>query len=162
LKKGGKTNAIRYLEKLGIPHGTLAYDMEGDGLSAGHVAEASGIPIDMLYKTIVCRGDKTGVMLACTPGDTEVDLKKLAQVSGNKRVESVHLREILPLTGYVRGGVSPLGCKKDYPLYLDETAVAKDRISISAGVKGCQIVLRPADLVDMRNAVVAPIAKSLG
>ncbi len=159
MKKGGKTNAIRYLEKLGIPHETLEYEMDSEDLSALHVAEVSGIPIDMLYKTIVCRGDKTGVMLVCIPGDAEVDMKKLAQVSGDKKAESIPLKEILPLTGYVRGGVSPIGCKKDYPLYINESVTAKERISISAGARGCQIILEPDDLVSIRNAIVGPIAK---
>ena len=107
MKKGNKTNAIRYLEKRSIPHEVVEYDMEDEGdLSANHVSEVSGIPVSMLYKTIVCRGDKTGVILACVPGDLEVDMKKLAKASGNKKVESVPVKEILPLTGYIRGGVS--------------------------------------------------------
>ncbi|NMB24184.1 MAG: Cys-tRNA(Pro) deacylase [Firmicutes bacterium] len=160
LRKGGKTNAIRYLETIGIPHETLEYAMDGGDLSAQHVSRVSHIPLDMLYKTIVCRGDKTGVVFACIPGDAEVDMKKLARVSGNKKVESVPLKEILPLTGYIRGGVSPIGCKKDYPLYIDDTAMAKEKISISAGTKGCQIIMKPHDLVNIRKAAVVAIAKS--
>lgn len=160
MKRGGKTNAIRYLERLGIPHETLEYEMDGGDLSAPHVAAVSGIPLDMLYKTIVCRGDKTGVMLACIPGEAEVDMKKLARVSGNKKTESVPLKEILALTGYVRGGVSPIGCKKDYPLYIDDTAMVKERISISAGKRGCQIIMKPDDLVDIRKATIAALVKA--
>ncbi|NLY52622.1 MAG: Cys-tRNA(Pro) deacylase [Firmicutes bacterium] len=160
MKKGNKTNAIRYLEKRNIPHDVVEYDMEDEGdLSASHVSEVSGIPVSMLYKTIVCRGDKTGVILACVPGDSEVDMKKLAKASGNKKVESVPVKEILPLTGYIRGGVSPIGCKKDYPLYVSDTIRSKDRIYISAGRKGCQIAIAPDDLVAVREAKVCPITK---
>ena len=134
--------------------------MDGGDLSAPHVAAVSGIPLDMLYKTIVCRGDKTGVMLACIPGEAEVDMKKLARVSGNKKTESVPLKEILALTGYVRGGVSPISCKKDYPLYIDDTAMVKERISISAGKRGCQIIMKPDDLVDIRKATIAALVKA--
>ena len=131
MKKGSKTNAIRCLEKRNVLHQVVEYDMDDEGdLSAQHVSQVSGIPVDMLYKTIVCRGDKTGVILACVPGDLEVDMKKLAKASGNKKVESVPLKEILPLTGYIRGGVSPIGCKKDYPLYLSDLINNREEISI--------------------------------
>jgi len=160
MKKSSKTNAIRYLEKCSIPHEVIEYDMENEeDLSAQRVSEVSGIPIDMLYKTIVCRGDKTGVILACVPGNSEVDMRKLAKASGNKKVEAVPVKEILSLTGYIRGGVSPIGCKKDYPLYISDTISGKDKICISAGRKGCQIVLAPDDLVAVRGAMVCSITK---
>ena len=163
MKRGSKTNAIRCLEKRNVLHQVVEYDMDDEGdLSAQHVSQVSGIPVDMLYKTIVCRGDKTGVILACVPGDLEVDMKKLAKASGNKKVESVPLKEILPLTGYIRDGVSPIGCKKDYPLYLSDLINNREKISISAGRKGCQIILAPGDLVAVREAKVCPITKGGG
>ena len=143
MKKGSKTNAIRCLEKRNVLHQVVEYDMDDEGdLSAQHVSQVSGIPVDMLYKTIVCRGDKTGVILACVPGNLEVDMKKLAKASGNKKVESVPLKEILPLTGYIRGGVSPIGCKKDYPLYVSDTIRSKVNLYLG-GAQGVSDSHRP-------------------
>ena len=122
-KKGGaKTNAARILDGLGVSYELKEYPVDLDDLSAVHVAEMVGMPIEKVFKTLVARGDKTGVLMACIPGDGELDLKELAAVSGNKRVEMVHLNEVLGLTGYVRGGCSPLGAKKAYPVYLDASA----------------------------------------
>ena len=154
-KSGAKTNAARILDGLGISYELKEYPVDLDDLSAVHVAEMVGMPIEKVFKTLVARGDKTGVLMACIPGDGELDLKELAAVSGNKRVEMVHLNEVLGLTGYVRGGCSPLGAKKTYPVYLDSSAETQSKISISAGKRGEQIMLAPADLIRAANATVA-------
>ncbi len=117
------------------------------------------MPPEQVFKTLVARGDRTGVFLACIPANTELDLKSAAAASGNKKVELVGLKEVLPLTGYVRGGVSPLGSKKAYPLFLDETAELWDVISVSAGVRGTQMLVAPADLVRTAGATLADIAR---
>ena len=154
-KSGAKTNAARILDGLGISYELKEYPVDLDDLSAVHVAEMVGMPVEKVFKTLVARGDKTGVLMACIPGDGELDLKELAAVSGNKRVEMVHLNEVLGLTGYVRGGCSPLGAKKAYPVYLDVSAETQSKISISAGKRGEQIMLAPADLIRAANAAVA-------
>lgn len=156
-KSGAKTNAARILDGLGISYELKEYPVDLDDLSAVHVAEMVGMPIEKVFKTLVARGDKTGVLMACIPGDGELELKELAAVSGNKRVEMVHLNEVLGLTGYVRGGCSPLGAKKAYPVFLDVSAETQTTISISAGKRGEQILLAPADLIRAANATVAKL-----
>ena len=156
-KSGAKTNAARILDGLGIAYELKEYPVDPNDLGAVHVAEMVGMPVEQVFKTLVARGDKTGVLMACIPGDGELDLKELAAVSGNKRVEMVHLNEVLGLTGYVRGGCSPLGAKKTYPVYLDVSAEKQSTISISAGKRGEQIVLAPADLIRAVNATVAKL-----
>ena len=133
--------------------------MDESDLSAVHVAEVTGIPLERLYKTLVVRGDRTGIFMAVVPGSGELDLKAAAAASGNKRAEMVHLKEVFDLTGYVRGGCSPLGAKKAYPVYLDESALAHERICISAGRRGEQIELAPGDLVRAVDAVTVKIAR---
>lgn len=155
--KSGKTNAARILDGIGIAYELKEYPVDLDDLSAVHVAEMVGMPTEKVFKTLVARGDKTGVLMACIPGDGELDLKELAAVSGNKRVEMVHLNEVPGLTGYVRGGCSPLGAKKAYPVYLDASAETQAEISISAGKRGEQILLAPADLIRAANATVAKL-----
>lgn len=156
-KSGAKTNAARILDGLGIAYELKEYPVDPNDLGAVHVAEMVGMPAERVFKTLVARGDKTGVLMACIPGDGELDLKELAAVSGNKHVEMVHLNEVLGLTGYVRGGCSPLGAKKTYPVYLDVSAEKQSTISISAGKRGEQIVLAPADLIRAANATVAKL-----
>jgi Cys-tRNA(Pro)/Cys-tRNA(Cys) deacylase len=158
-KKEAKTNAARILDTLGISYELKTYEVDESDLSAVHVAESVGMPIEMVYKTLVCRGDKNGVLMAVIPGGGELDLKALAAASGNKRVEMVHLKEVFGLTGYIRGGCSPLGAKKEYPVYLDERARAQETIAISAGKRGEQIILKPDDLVSATAATVAQIAR---
>ncbi len=153
-----KTNAVRLLERAGIRYELREYQVDESDLSAPHVAAAVGLPPEQVFKTLVVRGDRTGVLLASIPGNTELDLKALAAASGNKRVELVALKEVLGLTGYVRGGVSPLGAKKAYPLYVDETAELWDAIAVSAGVRGVQMLLAPADLLRVTGAVPCAIA----
>src|SRR5215471_12743268 len=153
-----KTNAVRILEAAGIPHELRDYEVDEDDLSAPRVAEKIGMPPEQVFKTLVARGDRTGVLMACIPANTELDLKALASASGNKKVELVAVKEVLGLTGYIRGGVSPVGARKPYPFYLDETADLWDVISVSAGVRGCQMLLAPADLARITDAVRCPIA----
>ena len=158
-KKEAKTNAARILDTLGISYELKTYEVDESDLSAVHVAESVGMPIEMVYKTLVCRGDKNGVLMAVIPGGGELDLKALAAASGNKRVEMVHLKEVFGLTGYIRGGCSPLGAKKDYPVYLDASAEQQKVIAISAGKRGEQIILKPADLITAAKATVAAVSR---
>ncbi|WP_426447425.1 Cys-tRNA(Pro) deacylase [Paenibacillus sp. S-38] len=152
-----KTNACRLLDKLGVAYTLHEYTWEEDQLDAETVAGKVGLPASQLFKTLVLRGDKTGVLLVCIPGDEELDLKKTAAVSGNKKVEMVPVKEIQGLTGYIRGGVSPLGVKKAYPLYLDRKALALDPVSISAGRRGMQIFLAGEALAEAAVAVLSEL-----
>ena len=152
-----KTNAARILDEKKIEYKLIEYTVDEEHLDAVHVAAEVGLPAAQVFKTLVVRGDKTGPVFAVIPGDGELDLKALAKVSGNKRAELVHLKEVLPLTGYIRGGCSPLGAKKNYQVYLDETCVLWDAIAISAGQRGMQLFLKPDDLIEATGAVVANI-----
>jgi Cys-tRNA(Pro)/Cys-tRNA(Cys) deacylase len=157
-----KTNAVRLLERLGVPFELRAYEVDPDELDAETVARKVGLPAEQVFKTLVARGDKHGVCLAIVPGDCELDLKALVRATGDKKADTVPLKEVEPLTGYVRGGVTALACKKSYPVYLDETAGLFDVISISAGVRGLQILLAPDDYLRVIDAKVVPIAKEKG
>lgn len=154
MKKSKKTNAARILDELHISYELKTYPVDEEYLDAVHVAKEVGMPPEQVFKTLCVRGDKTGVIFAVIPGNGELDLKKLARVSDNKRCEMVHLKEVLPLTGYVRGGCSPLGAKKDYPVFFDETCYLFDFIAISAGMRGMQIMAAPNDLVKATKATV--------
>lgn len=155
-----KTNAARLLDKLKIAYEIREYEVDESDLGAGNVARKVGMPLEQVFKTLVARGDKTGILMAVVSGGAELDLKALAAVSGNKKVEMVHLNEVLPLTGYIRGGVSPLGAKKNYPVYLDRTASAQPLISISAGQRGMQLLLRPEDLVKAAGAMTGDFSRN--
>ena len=155
-----KTNAARILDAAGIHYELREYAVDEDDLSAPRVAEKIGMPPEQVFKTLVARGDRTGVLMACIPANTELDLKALAAASGNKKVELVAVKEVLGLTGYIRGGVSPIGTRKPYPFYLDETAILWDVISVSAGVRGCQMLLAPDDLTRVLDARSCAIANS--
>ena len=157
MAKQKKTNAARILDEKKIEYKLIEYTVDEEHLDAVHVAAEVGLPAAQVFKTLVVRGDKTGPVFAVIPGDGALDLKALAKVSGNKRAELVHLKEVLPLTGYIRGGCSPLGAKKNYPVYLDETCVLWDAIAISAGQRGMQLFLKPDDLIEATGAVVANI-----
>jgi len=157
-----KTNAARLLDKLKIAYEIKEYPVDESDLSAASVARKVGLSPGQVFKTLVARGDKTGVIMGIVSGEAEIDLKALASASGNKKVEMVHLNEVLPLTGYIRGGVSPLGAKKNYPVYLDRSALTPAIISISAGLRGMQIFLRPDDLVKATNAAVCDIGRVVG
>ena len=154
-----KTNAMRMLDRAGISYQVHEYEVDENDLSAPHVAAAIGMPPEQVFKTLVVRGDGAGVLLACIPANTELDLKALAAASGHKKVELAPLKEVLPLTGYIRGGVSPVGAKKSSPVFLDETADLWDVISVSAGIRGCQMVLAPGDLERVVKLQRAAIAK---
>jgi len=153
-----KTNAARILDAAGVGYEIRDYEVDESDLSAPHVAEAIGMPAEQVFKTLVARGDRTGVLMGCIPANSELDLKALASASGNKKVELVAVKEVLGLTGYIRGGVSPVGTKKPYPFFLDETAELWDVIAVSAGVRGKQMLLAPADLARVTEAKVAAIA----
>src|SRR6185369_10629707 len=153
-----KTNAARLLDSAGVHYELREYPVDEEDLSAPHVAEAIGMPPEQVFKTLVVRGDRSGVLLASIPANSELDLKALASASGNKKVELVAVKEVLGLTGYIRGGVSPIGVKKPYSLYLDETAILFDAISVSAGVRGCQLVLAADDLARITEATYGAIA----
>lgn len=154
-----KTNAARILDTLGIAYARASYPVDESDLSAVHAAQCLGLPAGQVFKTLVARGDRTGVLMACIPGGGTLDLKALAAVSGNKRAELVPLREVFALTGYLRGGCSPLGAKKAYPVYLDESAARHARIAVSAGRRGEQLLLAPDDLVRAARAVMAPLTR---
>jgi Cys-tRNA(Pro)/Cys-tRNA(Cys) deacylase len=155
-----KTNAARYLDSLKIDYKLVEYEIDESDLSAESVARKVNLPLEQVFKTLVARGDKTGVLMACIPGNTELDLKAMAMGSGNKKVEMVHVREIQQLTGYIRGGVSPIGTRKQYPIFLDESAMGFPLISISAGVRGSQIFVSPGDLMKALEIKVCRIARS--
>jgi Cys-tRNA(Pro)/Cys-tRNA(Cys) deacylase len=154
-----KTIAARTLDQLKIDYCLRAYEVSEDELDAVSVARKINMPPEATFKTLVTRGDKTGVILACVPGDAELDFKKLAAATGDKKVEMVAVKEIQSLTGYIRGGVAPLGSKKKYPLYLDRSALDHERVSVSAGRRGLQMILTPLDLQRAANAIIADLAK---
>ncbi len=154
-----KTNAARILDREGVSYSLREYVVDESDLSAPHVAELIGMPPEQVFKTLVARGDKTGVLMACIPANAELDLKALATASDNKKVEMVAVKEVLGLTGYIRGGVSPIGTKKPYPLYLEETAELWDTIAVSAGIRGCQMVLSPTDLARVAEGKFCDLTK---
>lgn len=154
-----KTNAARILDQLNIRYELREYEVDPEDLAAETVAARIGMPPEQVFKTLVVRGERNGIALAVIPGNYELDFKSLAQAIGDKKVEMVHLKEVQPLTGYIRGGVTALGCKKDYPVVVDETVILWDQISISAGQRGTQIILSPDDYIKATNATVAEIAK---
>lgn len=157
MAKEKKTNAARILDRLGISYELNTYDVDPDNLAADHVAELLGQPIERVYKTIVLRGNKTGIIVCVVAGNREVDLKKAAKVSGNKNIEPLPLKELLPTTGYIRGGCTALGMKKKYPVFASEEMIGFDAIYVSAGVRGMQIRLSPEDYVKAAEATLADI-----
>lgn len=155
-----KTNAARLLDSLGIKYELKEYEVDPDDLAAESVAAKVGLPPEQVFKTLVARGDRNGVCMAVIPADTELDLKALAAATGNKKIDLVPLKEVQPLTGYIRGGVTALGAKKDYPVVADETIELFDVISVSAGVRGTQLFISPSDYLRATSAVIAEIARS--
>lgn len=143
-----KTNAMRLLDKAHLSYKTAEYEVDENDLSGTHIADEVGMEYESVFKTLVARGDKTGIIVLCIPVHRELDLKKAAKVSGNKKVEMVQVKELLGLTGYIRGGCSPIGMKKRYPTYIDESACTKSEIAVSAGVRGGQIIIAPQALAD--------------
>ncbi len=154
-----KTNAVRILEQLGIKFDLREYVVDPDDLSAETVAAKVGLPAEQVFKTLVARGDRHGVCLAVIPGNSLLDLKALATAAGDRKIETVSLNEVQPLTGYIRGGVTAMGCKRDYPVWIDETAQLFDLISISAGQRGLQVLLAPDDYRRAVDGQYAAIAK---
>ncbi len=154
-----KTNAVRLLEAAGIAHTLLEYEVDPTDLVAESIARKVGLPADQVFKTLVARGDKHGVCFAVIPGNAALDLKALARASGDRKVETVPLKEVQPLTGYIRGGVTVLAARKDYPVYLDESSILFDQITVSSGRQGCQVLLRPDDYVGITQARVVEIAR---
>jgi Cys-tRNA(Pro)/Cys-tRNA(Cys) deacylase len=154
-----KTNAVRVLDGLGISYELTEYDVDPDDLAAETVAAQVGYPPEQVFKTLAVRGDRNGVCLAVIPGNYELDFKALAQLTSDRKIEMAPLKEVQALTGYVRGAVTALACRKDYPVWLDETAELHDLISISAGMRGMQILLAPADYIRAVNASTAEISR---
>lgn len=152
-----KTNVARLLDAAGIAYELIPYNYTEDDLSAVHVASELGEDIEQVFKTLVLRGDKTGMFVCVIPGDFEVDLKLAARISGNKNCEMLHMKELLPATGYIRGGCSPIGMKKKLPTFIHESALLYDFIYISAGIRGLQVKIAPADLIAYINAGIYPI-----
>ena len=154
-----KTNAARILDALGIRYELREYEVDEEDLSAESVARKVRLPPEQVFKTLVCRGDRTGVLFAVVPAGAELDFKAAARLSGDRSVEMVGLREVQPLTGYIRGGVTVLGARKDYPAYADETIELFDVISVSAGVRGTQLLLAPSGYLRATKARTGPLTR---
>jgi Cys-tRNA(Pro)/Cys-tRNA(Cys) deacylase len=154
-----KTNACRILDKLGVRYQLKPYTVDESDLTAGTVARKVGLPAEQVFKTLLVRGDRQGLAFAVVPGDTELDLKALAQATGDKKSELVPLKEVQPLTGYIRGGVTALAAKKELPVVVDASALRFDVISISAGMRGLQVFLDPNDYIRATKAKTASIAR---
>src|SRR4051794_28259198 len=158
MKQASKTNAARQLDRLGIPYELRDYEVDPEHLEAELVADKIGLPYEKVFKTLLVRGDVTGLCMAVVPANAEVNLKALAEATGDRKMHMVPLKEVQPLTGYIRGGVTALACKKAYPVYVDSSAEGQDLISVSAGVRGTQILLKAEDYVRAVSATLAPIA----
>ena len=154
-----KTNAARILDALGIGYELREYPVDEEDLSAGSVARKIGMPAEQVFKTLVCRGDRSGVIFAVIPAGSELDFKAAARLSGDRSVEMVSLREVQPLTGYIRGGVTVLGARKEFPAFADETIELFDVISVSAGVRGTQLLMAPADYLRATKAKTGPLTR---
>lgn len=154
-----KTNALRLMDGAGIPYRAVEYEYDENDLGGQHVAAVTGMDPDQVFKTLVARGDKRGVMVFCIPVSGTLDLKKAAKVAGDKKVEMILMKELLGLTGYIRGGCSPVGMKKKYPTFIDETAELFDEIAVSAGARGLQMVLSPEKLIDYVGMVTGDIVE---
>jgi Cys-tRNA(Pro)/Cys-tRNA(Cys) deacylase len=154
-----KTNAVRLLDTAKIPYELREYEVDPEDLSAETVAAKVKLPLEQVFKTLVMRGDRNGVCLVVVPGNTVVDEKALAKLTGDRRIEMVPLKEVQALTGYIRGGVTAMAGKRDYPVFVDETAELFDVISISAGVRGLQILLAPADYLRITNGTTGAIGR---
>ena len=142
-----KTNAVRLIEQAGIPFRTTSYEYDESDLSGLHAASAIGMPPEQVFKTLVAKGDKSGICVFCIPVCSSLDLKKAAKASGNKKLDLVPVKDLLGLTGYIRGGCSPIGMKKAFPTYIEETAILFEEIAVSSGARGNQIILHPDDLI---------------
>ena len=152
-----KTNAARLLDAAGIKYELVPYEVDEENLAADHVAEQLGENIEQVFKTLVLRGDRNGIFVCVIPGNFEVDLKLAAKISGNKNCEMLHVKELLPTTGYIRGGCSPIGMKKRFPTFIHESCLLYDYIYVSAGVRGLQLKIAPQDLIDFTGAEIYPL-----
>jgi Cys-tRNA(Pro)/Cys-tRNA(Cys) deacylase len=158
--KVDKTNVARLLDKAKVNYRLVPYEVDENDLSAIHVAEQLGEKVEQVFKTLVLHGERSGYFVCVIPGAEEVDLKKAAKVSGNKKCEMIHVKELLPLTGYIRGGCSPIGMKKRFPTYIHQTIEEFDTVFVSAGQRGLQVQLSPSDLIREVGAVVADLIKT--
>ena len=157
-KKIEKTNAARLLDKAGIGYNLIPYEFDENDLAVQHVAECLNQPIERVFKTLVLHGDKTGHIVCVVPGNSEVDLKALAKVSGNKKVEMIAMKDLLAVTGYIRGGCSPIGMKKKFPTFFHTTITDFETVYVSAGVRGLQVEISPSGLVGYTGGIVAEVA----
>ncbi|MBQ9185718.1 MAG: Cys-tRNA(Pro) deacylase [Bacteroidales bacterium] len=157
MKPVQKTNAARLLDAAGIAYELVPYEVDEANLAASHVAEQLGESIEQVFKTLVLRGDRNGIFVVVIPGDMEVDLRVAAKISGNKSCEMLHMKELLPTTGYIRGGCSPIGMKKPFPTFIYESCLLYDYIYVSAGVRGLQLKISPQALIDFVGAGIYPL-----
>lgn len=157
-KKTPKTNAMRLLDIAKIPYEIKEYEVDENDLSGTHIADQVGLPYDMVFKTIVTKGDKTGFCVFCLPCHKEIDFKAAARVSGNKSIEPLHVKDLLGITGYIRGGCSPVGMKKKFPTYFDSSAASLDKLTVSAGMKGAQLLLEAKAILSYTEATLGDFA----
>ena len=155
----GKTNVMRLLDAAKIPYEAKSYPVDEEDLSGSHAADMMGVDHGSMFKTLVLKGEKTGYLVCCIPVDDEVDLKKAARAAGDKKVEMIHMKDLLPVTGYIRGGCSPIGMKKKFPTYLDESAKQYEAIAVSAGMRGIQVILSPQEIRKGIRAVFTMAAR---
>lgn len=155
-----KTNAARILDRLGIDYEILEYEVDPDDLAAESTADKLGLPHNQVFKTLVARGDRNGICLAVIPGNGQLNLKALAKLAGDRKSETVSLKEVQPLTGYIRGGVTALGAKKDYPVYVDESIQVFDRVAVSAGKRGLMLWLSPQAYLASSQGATGPLVKT--
>lgn len=156
-----KTNAMRLLEQAKLPFRTAQYEFDEQDLNGMHAAEGVGMPPEQVFKTLVARGEKYGPLVFCIPVCCELDLRKAAKAAGEKKIELLAVKELLPTTGYIRGGCSPVGMKKKFPTFLEETAQLYEEIAVSAGARGCQLILSPEDLRNYTQAVYADLSEGI-
>ena len=159
MNKSNKTNAMRLMDAAKIPYRAVEYEYDESDLGGEHVAAVTGMNPDQVFKTLVARGDKKGILVFCIPVSCTLDLKQAAHAAGDKKVEMIHMKELLGLTGYIRGGCSPVGMKKKYPTFMDETAALYDEIAISGGARGLQMVLDPQQLMEYAEITAADLVE---
>ena len=155
-----KTNAMRMLDTAKIHYEVIEYEVDENDLSGVHIADRLSLPYNMVFKTIVAKGDKTGYCVFCLPVDREIDMKAAASATGNKRIEPLHVKDLLSVTGYVRGGCSPVGMKKKFPVFFDSSVENCEKITVSAGIRGCQLILSPEDLIRYTNAQTCDLTEN--
>lgn len=154
-----KTNAMRMLDAAKIKYEVMEYVPDENDLTGTHIAQQIGLDENIVFKTLVAVGDKTGHIVFCIPSPAEIDLKKAAAATGNKKIEMVHVKDLLGLTGYIRGGCSPVGMKKKFPTYIDESAASLEKFTVSGGIKGAQLLVSPADIIKYTNAKLCAVTK---